>query len=173
MRKKNVRSRTPFVGGAIRTGLCFRYRTSRHSFSGGGGVPPTPLPLFPQSGGHPPICAGPEGWVATGNRCPDERTRRFKHPTKTIPGIHISFPSTKGWECVPDVCSGRPIRHEPKQDRKVHGQIHDNEAEVHTARPAAAGSGFFRPAGKEQAPGRAAAGYRGWPERRTVTGACR
>jgi len=52
--EKNVHSQAPSVGGSLGTTLCFPYRTSRHSISGGGGVPPTPLPLFPQSGGHPP-----------------------------------------------------------------------------------------------------------------------
>jgi len=49
--RKNVHSRTPPVGCSIRTGLCFPYRTSRHSISGGGGCPLPPSLFFPRVGG--------------------------------------------------------------------------------------------------------------------------
>jgi len=101
-----------------------------------GVIPLPPSLFFPRVGGtHPPSCAGPGGWGATRNRCCDERTRRFKHPTRTIPGIYTTAPAT--------------IREEPKQ----HGQIHDEEAEVRAACPAA-GSGLCGSSGPGQAPGR-------------------
>lgn len=130
----------------------------------GEGVAPTHPPSFLKTPTTPHPCrAGvPRGAVRI--CCFDERTRRFKHPTRTIPGIYTSAPATMGSGCVPDVCGRLSIRHEPVQEGSVHGQIYDDEAEVRAARPAAAGSGFFRPvASPGQAPAQPAAGYGGWP----------
>jgi len=101
------------------------------------GGTPYPPPSFSSEWGAPTphLVPGRGDGGAKRNCCSDERTRRVKHPTRTIAGIYTSAPAT--------------IREEPNQ----HGQIHDEEAEVRAACKAA-GSGLCGSSGPGQAPGR-------------------